>query len=88
MKDFNSKAKLTKACTLSFLTLISKVNNPQSLPIYLVGCLYKILAKLLAPRLKRVICKLISKNQTAFIPGRNILDGVLVVNDVLDLTKR
>lgn len=52
VKDFHSKAKLTKACTSSFLSLIPKVNNPQYLSkyrlIYLVGCLYKILAKLLA----------------------------------------
>lgn len=52
VKDFHSKAKLIKACTSSFLFLISKVNNPLYLSEYriicLVGCLYKILVKLLA----------------------------------------
>lgn len=46
VKDFHSKAKLTKACTSSFFTLIRKVNNPQSLseytPVCLVGCFRKI----------------------------------------------
>lgn len=64
MKYFHSKAKLTKACTYSFIILIPKVNNPQSLSEYrlicFVGCLYKILAKLLAFRLKKVIGKIIS----------------------------
>lgn len=91
VKDFHSKERLTKAYTTSFLTLIPKVNNPHSLskykPICLVGCLYKILAKLLALRLKRVIGKLISNKQYAFISDRNILDGVLVVNKFLDLEK-
>ncbi|XP_058733800.1 uncharacterized protein LOC131605468 [Vicia villosa] len=92
VQDFFERAKLIKACTSSFITLVPKVNNPQSLneyrPICLVGYLYKILAKLLANRLKRVIGKLVSNNQSAFIEGRNIMDGVLVVNEVLDLAKR
>ncbi|XP_058742528.1 uncharacterized protein LOC131615026 [Vicia villosa] len=50
--------------------------------------LYKILAKLLAARLRSVVGKLVSNNQTAFIPGRNISNGVLIVNEVLDLDKR
>lgn len=35
-----------------------------------------------------MIWRLVSKNQTAFISGRNILDGVLVMNEVMDLAKR
>lgn len=57
-------------------------------PICLVGCLYKILAKILDLRLKRVIGKLISNKQSKFVPGRNISDGVLVVKEVLGLAKR
>ncbi|PNX58895.1 BTB/POZ domain-containing protein, partial [Trifolium pratense] len=32
--------------------------------------------------------KLISNCQTAFIPGRQILDGVVVLNEIIDLAKR
>lgn len=39
-------------------------------------------------RLKCVIGKIISINQSAFISGRNIMDGILMVNEVLDLAKR
>jgi hypothetical protein len=35
-----------------------------------------------------VIGKLISKVQSAFVPNRQILDGVLVINELLDLAKR
>jgi len=43
----------------TFITLIEKVVSPQRLndfrPISLVGCMYKVLAKVLANRLRNVI---------------------------------
>ncbi|XP_058760640.1 uncharacterized protein LOC131633987 [Vicia villosa] len=48
----------------------------------------KIISKLLAARLRKYIGKLISCNQTVFIPGRQILDGVLVTNEIIDYAKR
>jgi hypothetical protein len=50
--------------------------------------MYKLLSKILAGRLKHVIGKLISKVQSAFVPNRQILDGVLVINELLNLAKR
>lgn len=72
--------------------LIPKKDNPVSLndykPISLVGCLYKVLAKLLAGRLSKVVDSMISGNQTAFLKGRNILDGVVIANEILDDAKK
>lgn len=90
--DFNSKVILTRACTSSFITLILEVMNPQSLseyqPICLVRSLHKILSKLLTGRIKEVIESLNSIKQNAFIKNRNILDGVLMVNEAMHLAKR
>ncbi|XP_058733449.1 uncharacterized protein LOC131605067 [Vicia villosa] len=76
----------------SFIALIPKTENPQGLeeyqPICLIGSIYKIISKLLARRLRKVIDKLISKSQTTFVSGRQILDGVLVTNEIIDLAKR
>lgn len=50
--------------------------------------MYKIVAKLLAVRFKSVLGKVISRCQSAFLPGRQILDGVVVVIEMIDLVKK
>lgn len=80
-------------CLLSyFLTLIPKVKSPQGLsdfrPISLLGCWYKILSKVLANRLANAIGNLIPKTQSAFLKGRQLVEGVVVVNEVIDYAKK
>ena len=52
-------------------------------PISLIGCQYKIIGKILANRLSSVIGSCVSSEQSAFIKGRNILDGPLVLNECM-----
>jgi len=58
------------------------------MPISLVGCLYKVLAKVLANRLRNVIESVVSDSQSAFIKGKQILDGILIANEVVDEARR
>ena len=53
-------------------------------PISLVGGLYKILSKVLATRIKRVMVTIISQSQSTCVEGRQILDVVLIANEVVD----
>lgn len=55
--------------------------------IHLIGCFYKVIAKILATRMSSVIHKVIRHNQTAFLSGRQILDGVLVANEIINFAK-
>jgi hypothetical protein len=69
------------------LTLIPKikgaVNIRQYRPICLLNVAYKIITKTLTLRLNKIVDKIISPNQTAFISGRYILDGVVVIHEML-----
>lgn len=57
-------------------------------PISLISCIHKLISKLFATRLKSVIGSLISSSQPAFLSNRQILDGVLSINEVVDLAKK
>ncbi|GJW04159.1 RNA-directed DNA polymerase, eukaryota, reverse transcriptase zinc-binding domain protein, partial [Tanacetum coccineum] len=82
---FFSSCILPRGCNTSFITLIPKVPNPMVIsdfrPISLIGAQYKIIAKVLANRLARVIDTVISQEQSAFVKHRQILDGPLMVNE-------
>ena len=41
---------------------------------------------MLATRLKKVICKLLTQDQTAYIPGRYIGESVRLISDILEYT--
>ncbi|RVW40176.1 LINE-1 retrotransposable element ORF2 protein [Vitis vinifera] len=87
-KKFYENGKFVKSLNATFMVLIPKKAGAEALgdfrPISLVGSLYKWLAKVLANRLKKVVGKVISKAQGAFVEGRQILDAVLIANEAID----
>ncbi|XP_074328182.1 uncharacterized protein LOC141666094 [Apium graveolens] len=75
--------------TLVLIPKKDNIDDPKDLrPIALCNVLYKILAKILANHLQKILPDVISEEQSAFVPGRNISDNVLVAFEVLHYMKR
>ncbi|KAJ0570205.1 putative RNA-directed DNA polymerase [Helianthus annuus] len=91
-EDFFWNTTLNQGCTSSFLALIPKCNDPGGLgeyrPISLINCINKVISKVLVGRLKTVIHKLVSEEQTGFLEKRSILDGPLMLNELIAWMKR
>ncbi|XP_023758756.1 uncharacterized protein LOC111907189 [Lactuca sativa] len=74
-------------CNSSFITLIPKIENLIRIndyrPISLIGIHFEIIAKLLANRLAPVLHDVIGLEPSAFLNSSQILDGPLLVNEMV-----
>lgn len=75
-----------------FLVLIPKKEGVEYLrdfrPISLLGDLHKLLTKVLANRLKKVVGKVVSLSQNALVEGRQILDAMLIANEAILIVQK
>ena len=82
-----NSGKILKAINHTYITLIPKVQNLEEVmefrPISLCNVIYKLISKVLENRLKTLLPTIISKSQSAFIPGRLITDNILVAFETL-----
>ena len=97
-KDFHERGRFGRSLNSTFLVLISKKEKggggggggtlaedlKNFRPISLVGSMYKLIAKVLANKLKRVMNGLVNMDQNAFAEGRQIMDASLIANEVID----
>ncbi|KAK2654180.1 hypothetical protein Ddye_014036 [Dipteronia dyeriana] len=92
MNGFFMDGLVVKSVNRTFIALVAKVRNLLSIkdyrPICIVGAAYKILANVLANRLKKVMDKLISPFQMVFIKGRQIVDSFVIVEEVIHSWKK
>jgi len=89
---FHETGYIPKGCNASFIVLVPKRDISSNLgdyrPISLVGYVYKILAKILANRIKEVLHNVTDKNQSTFLRGRGLLDNVLTANETVDFLRK
>lgn len=92
VKSFFSSGFLLKQLNHTFVALIPKTTNLKVVehfcPISLCNVSYKVISKLLADRLKVLVPKLISTNQSAFVLGRVIQENSVSAMELLHSLNR
>ena len=87
-KEFYDQSSFAKSLSTTFLVLIPKKGGAEDLedfrPISLLERLFKLLAKVLANRLKKVLGNVVYVDQNDFVRGRRILDASLIANEVIN----
>lgn len=81
---------LLQSCRRAVLTPLPKKGDLQDIknlrPVSLLCTDYKLLSKVLANRLRKVMNQVIHRTQTYCVPGRSIVNNVSLIRDVLDVS--
>ncbi|GKA98433.1 RNA-directed DNA polymerase, eukaryota, reverse transcriptase zinc-binding domain protein [Tanacetum coccineum] len=87
VKEFFSKGKLLGELNATLITLVPKVSTPHKvsdfIPIACCNAVYKCISKIITNRIKNALDSIVNKNQSAFIPERQITDNILFTQELL-----
>ncbi|CAL2233413.1 unnamed protein product [Prunus armeniaca] len=82
VEDCFLTATLPENINKTLIALVPKVERPISMtqlrPISLYNTLYKVIYKILVAQLRPCMTSLVSPNQVSFVPGRQIVDNIVV----------
>lgn len=90
--NFFNTGLMSSQMSRSNLILVPKVDSPARVtdyrPISVCNTLYKVASKILAARLRPFIADCISISQSAFLPGREITENIILLREVLHSFKQ
>ncbi|CAI5955747.1 unnamed protein product [Closterium sp. NIES-65] len=87
VRNFEKTGLLQESLTTAVTVLLHKKGDKDRLTNYrpiLLTTVYKVLAKVMANRIKKELHHVISKEQHGFVPGRSLADAVSVVADAIE----
>ncbi|XP_020695245.1 uncharacterized protein LOC110108792 [Dendrobium catenatum] len=92
IKSFHQNAYIPRSIKATAITLIPKSNHAETLSdfrsIALCNTSYKIIAKLLAVRMKSLMVHIIKGNQAGFIQHRISTNNVILANEILQHSRK
>ncbi|KAJ6984024.1 hypothetical protein NC653_022289 [Populus alba x Populus x berolinensis] len=82
VRFFFSHNSMPRCVNATRIALVPKIENPACMndyrPISCCNVMYKCISKIIVGRLKAALTDVISPSQSAFIPGRQISDAILL----------
>ncbi|CAI5995749.1 unnamed protein product [Closterium sp. NIES-65] len=88
LKDFERTASLAAEVSMAVTVLVHKKGDKEDLqnyrPINLLSTAYKIIAKILAIRIKHRLEKVVSTGPFGFLPSRSLAGAVAIAADAID----
>ncbi|CAI7853679.1 unnamed protein product [Closterium sp. NIES-54] len=91
VESFAASASLPTSTKDAVTILLHKKGGRDQLenyrPITLLSFTYKVLARVVADRMKKVLHEVISPEQYGFLPGRRLSDAVGLVADIIEVAK-
>ena len=91
VEESRQRGEVIRSLNSTFLALFWKVNKPTSFgdfkPIALCNLCYKIIAKLIANRIRPILSRSLSGEQLGFLKGRQILDAIGTAHECLHSIK-
>jgi hypothetical protein len=91
VEDSRVKGKVLNSINSTFIALILKGNKPTGFmdyrPIALCNLCYKLIAKVIAKRLRPILSRALSMEQLGFLKGRQILDAIGTAQECLHSIK-
>ncbi|XP_020262713.1 uncharacterized protein LOC109838703 [Asparagus officinalis] len=87
VEEFFYSGKMLGTLNTTSITLVPKIPNPKSpsdfRPISCCNCVYKVITKIIANRIQKVMGVLISDAQSAFVKGRAISNNILLAHELI-----
>ena len=86
-KDFHEERLPLYSLNFGVITLLPKTVEVKQIqqyrPICVLNVCFKILTKVCTNRLNRIAQTVVSASQTAFMPGINIMEGVVILHETI-----